>query len=392
MKPMIYFVTASMPTVRYFGVVVAAGVLVVPALNGARTTTDGATDAATDAAGTSKKKVSAPPKVETDLSTGLPRRLIAAGDVAMSAYYTIKKSADPAVVKSTWYLYNPSSRRYEKTPWAHLDVAPGLRQAAVIEGPLPSTRVGLLDTSTQQVVRWVTVDKPVAGAAWSPDGRRLVLTSYSADPDNRNNTTGMDPDLRTGFYMVNAETGASAFHPLVSDTRNDNLRQDLDWSRDGKLLFMYLTQGSSAKIFYGLDGKPHDAPDQEGYDNDYEAGLSPDGTLSTTYQSSATPSPQPEITNFDLLRRERRPENRGPEVQVFDVRTGKVAAVLPVEQAREWIDDSHLMAVTCDPDNCDGENEFRNYLAMVDLDGKVTRLSSIRRTKAAEWYPEFTRG
>lgn len=367
---------------------VAAGVMVVPML-----TESSVGDHAPADAAAGPRKMSPTPKVETDLTTGLPQRLIAAGDTAMSSYYTVKRVTD-AAGKYIWYVYNPSSRRYVKTSWAWLAVAPGLRQAVVIEGPLPSTRVGLLDTSTQQVTRWLTVDKPVAGAAWSPDGRKLVLTSYAENPDDMNNQPGgMDTGVRTGFFMVDATTGAGSFHSLPHDARNMNLRQDLEWSRDGKSLLMGTTEMGKPNIFYSLDGKPLAASGQEGYYSEYEAGVSPDGTLTTTYTDPDQPPVAATFSPEDLQRMqdEAAEEDKGPEVFVSDARTGKQVAVLPVQQARVWVGNSHLIAIACDPDNCSGANEFRSRLVLVGLDGKMTSLSSNLRSKAGEWSPVFTR-
>ena len=64
---------------------------------------------------------------------------VAAGHIAVAAYFTtgMRSSGNgPKTNGRTWYLYAPASGTYQKTSWAHLDVAPGMRQAAVLEGPL----------------------------------------------------------------------------------------------------------------------------------------------------------------------------------------------------------------------------------------------------------------
>ncbi|MCP6313380.1 hypothetical protein NL444_28315, partial [Klebsiella pneumoniae] len=55
------------------------------------------------------------------------------------------------------------------TKWAWVDVAPGMRTAAVLEGELPARRIGMLDLMTGKVERWIRTDRPVAGVEWSPD-------------------------------------------------------------------------------------------------------------------------------------------------------------------------------------------------------------------------------
>jgi hypothetical protein len=126
-----------------------------------------------------------PPATVTD-TTGVvahpdqspPRDLIAAGDTALSAYWTSKwvtQSGSGAkatlTLQRTWYLYNTSTGRYAKSLWAYLDVASGMRTAAVLEGPLPSKRVGLLDLATGKVTRWIELE-PCGRRVLVPEGRQ----------------------------------------------------------------------------------------------------------------------------------------------------------------------------------------------------------------------------
>jgi hypothetical protein len=132
-----------------------------------------------------------------------PRELIAAGQVAVSAYYTTKLVQQPggdAVKAREWSLYNSATKRYEKTDWAWVDVAPGMKTAAVLEGDLPADRIGLMSLSTGKVQRWIDVDKGVGGVKFSQDGERLVATAYSravpasmsstSTPAGRSSTSG----------------------------------------------------------------------------------------------------------------------------------------------------------------------------------------------------------
>lgn len=76
-----------------------------------------------------------------------PRDVIAAGRVALAAYYTsrnVERSADRAVSERTYRLLNPETKKYAKDDrWSYVAVAPGLETAAVLEGDLPVRRIGL---------------------------------------------------------------------------------------------------------------------------------------------------------------------------------------------------------------------------------------------------------
>jgi hypothetical protein len=129
--------------------------------------------------------LSADTTLRTDLGSSFPPHLVAAGHTAVAAYYTAHmRSAGngPKTIERTWYLYDPASGTYEKSPWSLLDVAPGMHQAAVLEGPLPAPRVGVLDMKTQKVTRWIAAGHRIGDVSWSPDGRRLLLTAYDKSP------------------------------------------------------------------------------------------------------------------------------------------------------------------------------------------------------------------
>lgn len=94
-------------------------------------------------------------ETRTDPESSPPRTLVAAGDVAVYAYYTweeVKTSDDMVTVKRTWYLYDRDSDSYQETPWAMLDVAPGGGRAAVLE-KVPADRVGVLDQAGGEI-KW----------------------------------------------------------------------------------------------------------------------------------------------------------------------------------------------------------------------------------------------
>ncbi|MEV5750975.1 hypothetical protein AB0L00_24395 [Actinoallomurus sp. NPDC052308] len=298
-----------------------------------------------------------------------PVRFVAAGRIAMSAYYVTHRTGNGLAVASqrTWYLYDPASGGYRETPWAYLAVAPGLRKAAVLEGPLPAARVGLLDTRTRKVTRWIPLGRRAGGLSWSADGRRLLVTTYAQSPDL---PTGPRSSTRTGFYAVDAKTGhTGSFHPLPPDADNFNVRQDLGWSRSGALIWSP-TGRVPTRTFYDLRGRPQAAPPHEA-DGDQAAGLSPNGR----YVATGNPGTGP-----------------GPLTTVKDAAAGRTVGVQPVEQLSAWADDGHLIAVACEPKACMGKGEFYNRLVLVSVDGKtITPLTGYRHTdRGSSWTPVFT--
>lgn len=321
--------------------------------------------------------------LRADPGTFPPRRLVAAGHIALAAYDTVRSvpvRKDLSRFERTWHLYNPTSDQYEKTSWAYLDVASGMQQAAVLEGPLPTSRVGILDMNTRKVTRWIKVEYPVGGVAWAPDGRRLVLTTYDKDPDLYQEPHG-GPSLRTGFYIVDAELNLGSFHRLAGDGEElaRAARQDFGWSRSGTLLSSpTLTPsphpllsppptGPIHNIFYDLNGIQQLGSTHEGETIEGHAGLSPNGTLFA--DSGSEP---------------------GPSVRITNAKTGKTAALLPIRTAEAWVDDNRLIATGCNPKNCEENANYR--FVLVGLDGRITPLTGYHEADHDDWWdPVFAR-
>jgi hypothetical protein len=252
-------------------------------------------------------------------------------------------------------------------PWAYLDVAPGMKTAAVLEGPLPSRRVGLLDMSTGKVTRWIGLDHPAGGVSWSPKGNKLAVTTYSGEPETIIGTqVSYLPVLsRTGYYVVDTASGDTAYHSLPQPKHGmGNQRNDLTWTRDGALLKLSDpdNQLSATTVYYDLQGEREPTPVGEKY-ADYPApGLSPDG---------------------------RHFSGGG---QVTDASTDAVISKPPVQTLMAWADNDWLIGWGCDS-TCG--NEFHNRLVLVDIHGKhVTALSGYREGKDADssrWKPLFTK-
>jgi hypothetical protein len=313
-------------------------------------------------------RMSSDTSLRADPGHAFPRHLIAAGHTALAAYWTPRSASSDAghELERHWFLYDPASDSYRSTGWAFLDVAPGLHQAAVLE-KLPTSRVGLLDLATWKITRWVPVEKPVGGVAWAPDGLRLALTTYSGQPDRMDR-----PSSRTGFYVLEPGSRLGPFRALPADHDDRNVRQDLAWSRSGNLLWAPRTT-IWPRTFYTLEGARRPAPPFEMIWSD-EAGLSPDGTLTT----GSVPDPGTSSSSPSRA-------SPGPSVTVTDVRTGTPVADLRVEQARTWADDRSLIAVACDPRACTGKGEFRNRLVLAGLDGRITPLTGYRDSQSDGW-------
>ncbi|PBC96570.1 hypothetical protein BX281_4570 [Streptomyces sp. Ag82_O1-15] len=318
-----------------------------------------------------------------------PRGLIAAGSVAVSGYYTakvVKKPNGDGIVTYEWSLLNAATERYDKTAWAWLDVAPGMKTAAVLERDLPASRIGLLNLTTDKVQRWIKTGKDVGGVQFSPDGKRLVATTYSLNPDglfkdasyrlNDKTVPGPKPS-RTGFYVIDVASGRAVFTELPPRKNDHGFitggRQDLRWGRDGKLLWEPWSN-KAGKVFYTVGGKEVPVPEQEANLGSPGAVLSPDGKLVTggfAGQSGQIVS------------------------EVLDARTGKRAALVPGQELLAWADNHWLIAWRCNPKQCDpGKGEFRNQLVLASLDGKtVTPLSGFRNADlhySGRWTPILT--
>jgi len=318
-----------------------------------------------------------------------PRDLIAAGDTVLSAFWVYKNVKQPngdTIYTRTYGLLDQKSGKYMKTKkWAFLDVAPGSRTAAVLEGELPAKRIGLLDMITGKVDRWIPMDRGVAGVAFSPDGKKLVATTYGKNPDRNfadhtQNVNGKDVpgpvQSRTGFAVVDVDSGKSGWHkaPEKPDEMGwfGNSREDFDWSHDGKLVYAN-TPMKPFREYYDLNGDEADWPADEKSLTYAEAGLSPDGKLAAGEFAG-----------------------HGMEVAVAvnDAKTGKRVAKLPAQQLLAWADNKRLIAWGCDPKKCSGKGEFHNQLLLVTIGtNKVVPLSDFRKANddyPGRWTPLFS--
>ena len=313
-----------------------------------------------------------------------PRDMIAAGRVALAAYYTtrtVEQSADRAVSERMYWLLNPGTKKYaEDDRWSYVAVAPGMRTAAVLERNLPVPRIGLLDLASGQVKRWIPVDRPVAGVEFSTDGRKLIATTYSENPDRRVKIEGsqgwdapfMESD-RTGFHVIDVASGTSSWAGVKvgGGAHNPdvflNSRQDFAFTRDGRLAWSGMPTEPGEK-FYDFTGREVPAPALERYrDWSVDAGVSPDGQLVAGQFAGR----KWKTSSF-----------------VLDARTGKQREVRG-QQLLAWADGNSLVAWDIGRDG----NEFHERLVLVTIGGEKTiPLSDFRSPKdntKGRWEPVF---
>ncbi|MEV0441193.1 WD40 repeat domain-containing protein [Streptomyces spectabilis] len=307
-----------------------------------------------------------------------PRDMVAAGGTAVSGYFTSRRVKQPGgadLFTRHYTVLDQKAGRYKAldTKWAWVDVAPGMRTAAVLEGELPARRIGMLDLITGKVERWIPVERPVAGVEWSPDGKRLVATAYSKNPDR---VKDLLRGNRTGFYLVDAGSGdVGPFRKLRQRNPADwsyegNQREDVDWSHDGTKLYVeQLKPGngtSDSRAWYTTSGAKTTAPAGERFGGLSRAGLSPDGKLVASDGDSGGS-------------------------RLLDPRTGKKVGLVPGMQPLAWADNKRLITIGCDPKKCTGKNEFRNQLLLVTVGSKkAVPLSGFRKASSdyfGRWVP-----
>ncbi|MER5511921.1 WD40 repeat domain-containing protein [Streptomyces sp. NPDC002766] len=320
-----------------------------------------------------------------------PRELVAAGNAVLAAYYTVRnqpKTEHTAVQERTYRLLDPRTGRYEKdTRWSIVAIAPGLRTAAVLERNLPAQRIGLLDLATGRVERWIPVAHGVGGLAFSYDGRRLVATTYDANPDLRTKVkvrnsknqevwdwmSGFGDSSRSGFYDLDVLSGKGAWTPVAFD-RNTNSRQDFAFSRAGDLMYAQVIGGRDGmQQFYDHQGAKVAAPADERYlRSDVPARLSPNGRLAALGLTKEV-SPGKSYSS------------------IRDPRTGKEITKIRGAQLLAWADDKRLVAwervTTLD-------EPYRARLVLVTLGSdRVVPLSGARddHYDQQEWEPVFAR-
>ncbi len=315
-----------------------------------------------------------------------PRDLIAAGDTALAAYYTtslVKETADKGADRRTYRILDQETGKYVKdTRWSFVDVAPGMRTAAVLEQNLPAKRIGILDLLTGEVERWIPVDEGVAAVEFSPDGDKLVATTYDENPglryrqdydsDGDGKANDWYPEWgqssRTGFYVLDVDSGKGAWSKVSYNADDLNARQDFAFSADGKLVYSGLMTEPHEQ-FYDFEGNEVAKPANEKHLHwGVEARLSPDGKLAAGDFAGGAKTTASAIN---------------------DPHTGKRVHKVRGQQLLAWVDNKRLIAWDITP----GSNEFHNRLVLVTIGSdRTVPLSGFRKGNdgaGGRWTPIF---
>jgi hypothetical protein len=313
--------------------------------------------------------------VSSDTTHNPPQQLVAAGQVAVAAIVTT--SWDPVgsdgwqTLHRSYAVLDPRSGRYQPTEWSYVSVAPGLTRAAVLEGALPASRIGILDVRSGDVERWIPTDHPVASLAWSPDGSQVVATAYDDDPDLQkptgDNQFRMTDTRRTGFVLADPAAGTARFTELPTDSLFGG-RADVGFTADGS--GVWSPPGPPADAFFDLDGKKADG--------DYE-GMNHNLYLDAAQLPLTSPDGRFRIT-----------QDSGQPTSITDTRTGEVYRQ-PALQVLGWADDEHVVTLGGCGDPCQGSAEFKNGLVLMRYDGTGAVPLTGRRSGVESWSFELAR-
>ncbi|MEU1622574.1 hypothetical protein ABZ479_35430, partial [Streptomyces sp. NPDC005722] len=270
-----------------------------------------------------------------------------------------------------------------------IDVARGLKTAAVLEGPLPAKRVGLVDMSTGKVARWIDLGRAAGGVAWSPQGDKLAVTTYVAKKtveENWHSSDAAGSDIpfywtlrgrfwgieRTGYYVVDLAGGTSAWrsYPVSKGAHEAPFAariEDAEWTRDGSLIMLRDAEKRRIITFYDAQGRQRPGPAGES-PMLFGPGLSPDGRLTGDPVMPLRPT------------------------KVLDARTGKTAGTQRTDELLAWADNHRVLAWETYGKGC-AESQFCQRLVVVDIDGKHLKPLTTSRTPrpGQAWEPVFTR-
>lgn len=355
----------------------------------------------------------------TQVDQSPPRDLIAAGDQALAAYFTIREAEQPnrdQIMTRTYSLLDQRTGKYEvDARWAYVAVAPGMRTAAVLERQLPATRIGVLDLLTKKVTRWIPVEEAEGGVGaveFSPDGKRLIATTYDRNPDrsywskrievNDADGTAMQPQpvySRTGFAIVDVGTGDSDWHE-VPPHRIPGMGRDLDsgekfhFNNDGTLVYEPANLAEEVNLIGEGEGDGMSA---------YEPARTDPGRIFRDPRGKQVPAPPKErhvdlktapaglSPNGELVAGPFAGGGRTTATEVLDPKTGERVAKLKGQELLAWADDERLIAWDIAP----GGNEFENRLVLVTIGSdQVVPLSGARIPKdyaPGRWEPILAR-
>ncbi|MFD4833038.1 WD40 repeat domain-containing protein [Streptomyces uncialis] len=308
-----------------------------------------------------------------------PREFVAAGGTALAAHYTIHWAdvSSQYIGRRDYQLLDQRTGTYRPVPWRYLDVAPGLRTAAVLEQDLPARRVGLVDMMTGEVTRWIDLPGHKAGGvAFSPDGERLVATTYDGTPEDitigQGSHHARDDARRTGYWIIDLRSGRTAWHKALDEGQYAAYvpRRDFDWSSDGRLV-RSPNDARNGHEYYDLKGRRATAPPAEKHLASPPSGVSPDGEL-----VAGGPAGKSQSTAW-----------------LIDARTGAREGETFGSAFVAWADDRRAVFLGCQPLECNDLDKRLERLLLVDVEtGRVEPLSGGRpmnKTEKELWQPVF---
>jgi len=220
---------------------------------------------------------------------------------------------------------------------------------AVLAGGAPQNRIGIVAMATGEVIRWIPTTQPVGIVRFSPDGTKLLATTYDGAPGDRNNAavTGFIlVDLRTGYLTVVSQgVGVQRSFPAGAY-----------WTYNVAYIYIVNYAENASAWFFTPDGHATATPAHAQaltFNGGYGADVSPNGLLANTDSGAGT--------------------GTTPQTSVENLATGEVVGTQPVEDLQGWADNDELIAWGCGP-GCPNENHQR--LVLVSVDGKhITPLS-----------------
>jgi WD40 repeat protein len=89
----------------------------------------------------------------------------------------------------------PGTATFRTLPWTSVSVSPTGRVAVVdTTDATPGGRIGIIDSPAAGTIRWTNAPAPVRNPAWSPDGRKVLVTEFG------------EQDARLGFEILDTTT------------------------------------------------------------------------------------------------------------------------------------------------------------------------------------------
>ncbi|GAA1887762.1 WD40 repeat domain-containing protein [Asanoa iriomotensis] len=230
------------------------------------------------------------------------------------------------------YVLDPAIGQYRELPYRVVVPSPDGKRFFVAD----TRRGGIMD-GARGSVRWVSgYDTYVNGVEWSPDGRRVLISSLGKDEPG-------------GFMVVDAATAKAGRLVPMADMQTLNSRGlGFFWMPDGRTIGHTLTSGAGESIpdrtvgvrFYDLDGRTLRT-----------LGLTGNAAVRTS--ADVSPDGRRAVAVLDW----------GDEHQarIVDLTTGEVTAEFDAKGVAGWYDDDHLVL------------RGNEALEVVDLTGRVVR-------------------